>query len=163
MLRQTTRLEFIIITVAFLVMMLSSKPPQPGTAEVESPEAIDSMQVVPEHLTEMAPGTPEPTSAAEIADIPIDDEPLDFVEPAPQPAATPRVAVVDARQCEGLQFDGLMAGEITVRWVWDGQKLTPEKVCVVHEPDGSTTVWRFDQRGQAVLTEIDSADISPPD
>jgi hypothetical protein len=58
-----------------------------------------------------------------------------------------RIGVVDARNCPGLNYKEVMYGEVTVRWVWDGQRLVPRKVCVVQEGNGVTSVWDFDQHG----------------
>ncbi len=164
MLGRTTRLEFIIVTVAFLVLLLCSKPPRPGTAEVADfyrqaapsegatleitpaisiiPASVDVNLVEPAVEEAAPPNTPE--SSADI-----DEEP-----PAPE-EATKRVAAVDARRCARLKYDDVMYGEVTVRWVWDGQKLVPQKVCIVKEPNGVSTVWSFDQQDNAVLSEID--------
>lgn len=156
MLGQTTRLEFIIVTVAFLVLLLCSKPPRPGSAGIEGlgdpvPAAPDATLVVP-------PTQPIPPVEVNMP------EPIDLPEPALEPpaaqaAAEPvppaaRLATVDARDCNRLQYDSVMQGEITVRWVWDGQRLVPQKVCVVEEEDGVSAVWVFDQQGNAVLAEL---------
>ena len=64
------------------------------------------------------------------------------------------MASVDARTCPGLNYPEVMYGEVTVRWVWDGSKLSPRKVCVVNQPDGVTTGGSFDDPSGATLTEI---------
>ncbi len=169
MLGRTTRLEFIIVTVAFLVLLLCSKPPQPGSANVDilnSPGPLSQDAPVVPLLEEPTPpievnqpqpvGLEEPTPDA--PDSQTDSEPQ-AAEPA-QPL--PRLATVDARNCDGLNYDRIMQGKITVRWVWDGQRLAPQKVCVVKGPDGTSTVWGFDQQGNAVLAEIETpADSNP--
>lgn len=170
--RRGTRLEFVIITVVFLVLMLSSKPPQPGSAEIEDagqPElgSLDtespvSWQTLPNPEPEPETSASADTPATVAADPQPETEPLELIEPVEPDPPAPRVGLVDARNCEGLNYDDIMAGEITVRWVWDGQKLAPEKVCVVHEPDGGTTVWRFNQQGRSVLAEIDSSQNPAP-
>ncbi len=66
-----------------------------------------------------------------------------------------RIGVVDARNCRGLGYKEVMYGEVTVRWVWDGQRLVPRKVCVVKESNGVTSVWDFDEHDPAVrMSEI---------
>lgn len=174
MLGRTTRLEFIIVTVAFMVLMLCSKPPQRGSAEIEDlgqgvirTEDIENPVPAPLPLPSMSePETSvDDSEATEIDDTAlqlVDIAPSEPVEQAPPQPPRPRIATVDARNCQGLQYDDIMAGEITVRWVWNGQELVPEKVCVVREPDGTTTVWRFNQPGQAVLSEIDSVEKPTP-
>jgi hypothetical protein len=160
MLGRTTRLEFIIVTVAFLVLLLCSKPPRPGTAEVGDPypQGTSSQETTLEMLPEV-PEVPSPDPAIEEAPPVEEDEPSpdsDIVaEPAAPAQPAKRVARVDARRCEGLRYDDVMYGEVTVRWVWNGNKLVPEKVCVVEEPNGVSTVWGFNQQDTAVLSEID--------
>ena len=96
-------------------------------------------------------------------ETPIDDTPNTIPEEASEEISTdggaeevpppPRVGAVDAR---GLDKD-VMYGEVTVRWVWNGTRFVPRKVCVVKEPNGVTSVWSFDQQGQAVLSELSDA------
>jgi type V secretory pathway adhesin AidA len=161
MLGRITRLEFIIVTVAFLVLMLCSKPPRPGSANVEGfnrqtptsqetiTETVIEQQTPAVEVNEAEPTYPEPASA----DDPDPQPEVNGVSAQPEQKPT-RMATVDARNCSGLKYDQIMQGEITVRWVWNGQKLVPEKVCVVEEANGVSTIWGFDQRGNAVLSEV---------
>ncbi|MBN1510052.1 MAG: hypothetical protein JW955_24615 [Sedimentisphaerales bacterium] len=161
MLGRITRLEFIIVTVAFLVLMLCSKPPRPGSATVEgfnrqSPTSQEAMtetvleqQTPAVEVNEAEPTYPGPASA----DDPDPQPEVNEVSAQPEQKPT-RMAMVDARNCRGLKYDQIMHGEITVRWVWNGQKLVPEKVCVVEEANGVSTIWGFDQQGDAVLSEV---------
>ncbi|MBN1360690.1 MAG: hypothetical protein JW993_08865 [Sedimentisphaerales bacterium] len=163
---RTTRLEFIIVTVAFLVLLLCSKPPRPGTAQVGNTDGRPMVSpdvglvALPEDPTppievnapepeplEIVPSEPEPSSENLQPDA--EPTPTEFGQP------TVRWATVDARRCPGLKYDQPMQGEITVRWVWDGQQLVPQKVCVVREPNGVSTVWRFDEQGNARLAEVE--------
>ena len=162
MLGRTTRLEFIIVTVAFLVLMLCSKPPRPGSAEVED---LRSPQPAPREaavafLQEPAPSIEVNASEPARSDeAPVDEPTPETANGAAEPEAGPPVArmgTVDARNCTGLNYDNVMQGEITARWVWDGQRFTPEKVCVVQGPDGVSTVWSFEQQGEAVLSETEA-------
>jgi hypothetical protein len=159
MLGRTTRLEFIIVTIAFLVLMLCSKPPRPGSADVghlngQSPPHQDATPVV-------LPEEPVPLIEADAPGI-VQSEGLSTNGPAPQSGEeaagterqVARLATVDARNCSGLKYDSVMQGEVTVRWVWDGQRFVPQKVCVVEGPDGRNTVWGFEQQGEAVLSEV---------
>ncbi len=163
MLGRTTRLEFIIVTVAFLVLLLCSKPPRPGTADVELAELDvqasqgESLAVLPADPTppvEVNMPQPVDLGAPPPQELALEVDDVQETRPADVPVA--RQAVVDARRCEGLDYGQPMKGEITVRWVWDGQKLVPQKVCEVKEANGVTTVWRFDPQGKALLAEIEA-------
>jgi len=59
--------------------------------------------------------------------------------------------VVDARKCPGLNYNDILYGEVTVRWVWDGARFTPHKVVVVREKSGVVSTWNLDDD---VATEI---------
>jgi len=65
-----------------------------------------------------------------------------------------RMGMVDARNCGRLKYKDVMYGEVTVRWVWDGQKLVPRKVIEVKEKNGVTSIWSFDEHKDVVLSEI---------
>ena len=92
--------------------------------------------------------------------------PQDTVEPGDPNAATPidqslpnqqlapRVGVVDARGVRQSSYNNVMYGDVTVRWVWNGSKFVPQRVCVVKEKDGVSSVWSLDQPGNAVVSEI---------
>jgi len=171
MLGRTTRLEFIIVTVAFLVLLLCSKPPRPGTAEVANfynqvpPSEGPTLEITPAlpllptpaDVNMLEPAVEEDT----LPSVPQSSTDIDEVPPAPE-QATRRVAAVDARRCDRLKYNDVMYGEVTVRWVWDGQKLVPQKVCVVQEPNGVSTIWSFDQQDNAVLAEVDRVPDSDP-
>jgi hypothetical protein len=90
----------------------------------------------------------------EMTGDPLDAQPLrDGADSAP-PQQTQRLATVDARNCNRLDYDDVMLGEVTVRWVWNGTKFVPHKVCVVEEENGVSSVWSFDRQDDAVLSEI---------
>ncbi len=36
-------------------------------------------------------------------------------------------------------------GDVSVRWIWNGQEFVPQKVRVVREPNGVTKVWSLDK------------------
>lgn len=170
MLGRTTRLEFIIVSMTFLALLLYSKPPRPGSAIMEG--------IVPQTSISTVPETP-PASELTIVESPNQTLEVDLPEPSlvedasPQESNSqaqsnlrqptdpapqvPRLASVDARHCDNLQYDQIMQGEVTVRWVWNGHELVPQKVCVVHEPNGVSRVWRFDEQGNAILSEIQPA------
>jgi hypothetical protein len=169
MMTRSTRLEFMIVTIAFVVLLLCSRPPKPGNAETE-----DLASPTPQTTwTMLEPAASSPTSpVAETTEPPepniVEEAPIEPNEillsdtsAAPKPQ-TKRMAVVDARACEGLGYNELMYGEVTVRWIWDGNRFVPRKVCVVKEPNGSTSVWSFDQPGKAVIKEIGEAPLDTP-
>jgi hypothetical protein len=64
------------------------------------------------------------------------------------------VGVVDARNCGNPKYKNLMYGEIAVRWIWNGHKLVPQKVCIVDEGNGVSSVWSFDQNNGVTVSEI---------
>ncbi|MHC4518990.1 MAG: hypothetical protein ACYTAS_10405 [Planctomycetota bacterium] len=136
-----TRLEFTIVSIGLLVLLLCSKPPQSGTADLPAildPVAMDARSVeeaIPESTVERA--LPVPTGSDREA----------VAEP-------PRMGSVDARNCRQLGYDEVMYGEVTVQWVWNGTRFVPQKVCVVEEENGISSVWSFDQQDDAVLSEV---------
>jgi hypothetical protein len=157
MVMRSTRLEFLIVTTAFVILLLCSRPPRPGSARTVEPEALDTR--IP--TVNPAPAVQTPMVAEEsthkMPAVQTPAAPVATIQPetpqTPKPAAK-RMASVDARKCPGLNYRQIMYGEVTVRWVWDGTKLVPRKVCVVNEPGGTTSVWSFDDPGDAILTEI---------
>ena len=141
MLANSTRLELVIVAAMLLVLMLCSRPPRSGNAEVR-PNRAEIPAQVPSSLGESAalvPATPE-TAADEMP--PVDVQPR-----------VKRVGIVDARNCGNPKYKDLLYGEVTVRWVWNGQKFVPNKVCVVDVGNGTTSVWSFDQQNGVTITE----------
>lgn len=154
---RATRLEFIIVSIALLVLLMCTKPPKSGNADVgDSHEqnlgAISSAeQVTPESHPDHIDGSAE-------------ERPVDVALEAPLPAIAtdeamvappaPRIAAVDARGCSRLEYRDVMYGQVTVRWVWNGTKFVPHKVCVVEEEGGVSSVWSFDQQDEASLSEL---------
>jgi hypothetical protein len=65
-----------------------------------------------------------------------------------------RIGTVDARNIPHLPYGDVMYGDVTVRWVWNGTRFVPQKVCVVQEKDGVSSVWSFDQQDRAVVSEV---------
>ncbi|UCG58445.1 MAG: hypothetical protein JSU70_02850 [Phycisphaerales bacterium] len=63
------------------------------------------------------------------------------------------VAVVDARHCVKLGHNELMRGRVSFRKIWNGYDFVTQKVCLVEEGDGISSVWSFVQ-GAAVVTEV---------
>lgn len=152
MFERTTRLEFVIVVVALLVLLFCSRPPTSGNADIH----IDPGQ------TPTRP--PFAVLQADSDDLPVPSEfsateeaPTTEVEPATSdttPPPTRRIAVVDARNSGNLNYKNVMYGEVKVRWVWNGTKLVPRKVCEVKEANGVISVWSFDDHDNIILSEI---------
>jgi hypothetical protein len=175
MFSQTTRLETLIVAVALLVLLLCSRPPRSGNADVylDAEVAPDAISVPAEPLIVDAPPTLPTESDTASQAAPVDesdaadeddsgDDPPDDVSVG-KPVSTAathregkRMAMVDARNSKDLDCDKIMYGEVTVRLIWNGTKLVPQKVCVVEGEDGVNTVWSFDQPPEGVIiTEIE--------
>ena len=160
---RATRIEFVIVSVALLVLLLCSKPPRSGSAgvgEFEDFEApLESSQEQRPTDSDLDPLVDDPTGEAIDSPEPneSDERPAEPVEtpsgPVPEGMDT-RLATVDARNCDRLDYGDVMYGEVTVRWVWNGTKFVPHKVCVVREKNGVSSVWSFDQSQDAALSEV---------
>ncbi len=142
MLARTTRLEFMILVIGLLVLVFCSQPPQYGSAGVGPLNST-----VPSDGDEAVFEVPAPSNAT-------GQETLDTAPAATSAPQPPRMGTVDARNMRPSAYNDLMYGNVTVRWVWDGQKFVPQKVCVVEEKDGVSSIWSFDQQGRAVVSEI---------
>ena len=138
-----TRVEINIVSVALLVLLLCSNPPRSGNADVR-----DFSDQVSEPMGPVEETTPD---LDVVSDAPPPDVAMD--EATERPPA-PRIAAVDARSCNRLDYKDVMYGQVTVRWVWNGTKFVPHKVCVVEEENGVSSVWSFDQQDRAVLSEL---------
>ena len=163
MLTQTTRLELTIVVAALLVLFLCRQPPKSGNASIRT-----NVGRTPE-AGQIAGDVAAPNPQSEIGNSQSSRPQLRVINPSsdattsdnnstesaapPQPKMK-RIAMVDATKCSGLNYQDLMYGEITVRWVWDGQSYVPEKVCQVREPSGAISTWSFDNHDGIVLTEI---------
>lgn len=147
MLARTTRLELLIVNVAILVLLFCSKPPRSGSAQV--PDSAPAAHITSETLAPDDPLAPQ-------------TQPEEDVEPDGPNAAdqgangqpTPRVGSVDARNISDLRYGDVMYGDVTVRWVWNGTRFVPQKVCIVKEKDGVSSVWSFDQQDKATVSEV---------
>ena len=163
MLSQTTRLELIIVVAALLVLFLCRQPPKSGNAGIRAdisrtPEAGQTAGDVaasdPQSETgKLQPLGPQLRLINPSSDAATPDNSSTQSALPPQPRMKP-IAMVDATKCSGLNYKDLMYGEITVRWVWDGQRYVPKKVCQVTEPGGAVSTWSFDNHDGIVLTEI---------
>ncbi len=95
---------------------------------------------------------PSSTPTAPMASAASDNSKLE--SPIPPPPQMKPLGLVDARKCPGLNYDDILCGEVTVRWVWDGAGFVAHKVVVVREKSGVISTWSFDDRDDIVTTEI---------
>jgi len=159
-----TRLELVIIVSALVVLLLSNQPPERGSADIR--KDIGQLTDTPETLSQVQPD-PTPSDRIRADDVavrsPATLTPDNLTVPSipqPQPQAK-RLGMVDARACRSLNYPNIMYGEITVRWVWNGTKLEPHKVCEVKGDDGIVTIWSFDDRHEGVYISEVPADQVP--
>ena len=163
MFSQTTRLELIIVAAALLVLFLCRQPPKSGNAGVpvnigHTPEAGQGTGDEPMMAQDAAASDQESSDSQARAIDPLsgvampDNTPPESAVP-PQPRMK-RIAIVDARRCNGLKYKDLMYGEITVQWVWEGGRRVPKKVCQVREPSGVISTWSFDNNDGIVISEL---------
>jgi hypothetical protein len=164
MFSQTTRLELIIVVAVLLVLFLCRQPPKPGTAGVrmdigqstndEGQRAQDSpLASPPAAVQPPVPAFQPPAAEPPAGTTTSDNTTMDL--PVPPRPKMKRIGVVDARNCPGLNYKDLMYGEVTVRWVWDGQRFVPRKVIEVREANGAISTWDFAEQNGAILTELD--------
>ena len=152
-----TRLEFLIVTIAFVILLLCSRPPSPGNAEIAAVAPPNTETESPQPEPVVVPPAAAPQLLKETPAVQTPPAPVSIPRPdPPQPPKpkTKRMAMVDARNCPGLNYPEIMYGEVTADFVWDGSKSVLRKVCVVKGPGGVTTVWSFDDTHGAVVTEI---------
>jgi hypothetical protein len=171
MFSQTTRLELVIVVAALLVLLLCRQPPKSGNAGIRSDVELTLQE--PARRTEDEGqktddvAIPDPPSAT--GELQTQDSQPAMVNPpsdgmtsdnnTTEPAAPPRpkmkrIGVVDARGCSDLNYKDVMYGDITVRWVWNGQEFVPRKVCEVREKSGAVSTWIFGERSDVILSEI---------
>ncbi len=156
-----TRLELVIIVSALVVLLFSNQPPEPGNADTRSDvgqatESLDSIPLVqPERIQ---PETPRAEVAA--TRPPASPMPDNQVLPSIPSRPTKKFGKVDARRCDPVKYPNIMYGPITVRWVWNGTKFEPCKVCEVKESNGIVTVWSFDEHEENMtITEVSEDEV----
>lgn len=161
MFERPTRLELVIVVTALLVLLFCSRPPTSGNADVRfdagqfgGQATLDPMQPEtggPAVSVESSSASPADAEAVPAGDaIASDGLPVDV----PPPPKIRRLATVDARNAPNLDYKDVMYGEVKVRWVWNGQKLVPCKVCEVKEANGVVSVWSFDENENIILSEL---------
>lgn len=156
MFERTTRLEFVIVVAALLVLLFCSRPPTSGNADIyidpgRTPE--EPRLVAPRPDSDALP-VPSESSAIEDESSPVPGADAEPATSDTTPPPTKRIAVVDARNSGNLNYKDVMYGEVKVRWVWNGTKLVPRKVCEVKEANGVISVWSFDDHENILLSEL---------
>lgn len=160
MFERPTRLELVIVVTALLVLLFCSRPPTSGNADVrfdaeqfDAQPMVDPMQ--PEAGGSAVSVESSSASPADTGAVPADDAVASDELPADvPPPKIRRLATVDARNAPNLNYRDVMYGEVKVRWVWNGQKLVPCKVCEVREANGVVSVWSFDENENIILSEL---------
>jgi len=169
MFSQTTRLELIIAVAAVLLLWVCSRAPKSGNAETRR-EAVPTAQemalpALPPDAATVASARVSPPSASVTGPDTTTSMVSDANAMAPMGPAQPRmrsIGVVDARNCDKLNYNNVLYGEVCTRPVWDGQKFVPRKVVVVRESNGVSSVWSFDEQDNVKLTEIQEPVVPTP-
>jgi hypothetical protein len=178
MFKQTTKLELIIVVAALVVLLLCRQPPKSGNAGVRMDAGPAAMQNTPQVRDAQMPSGAQRSmgdaglkmaqgdlsapqlsgTRSAVVNPSLDGTTSDnytggpAVPPEPKPR---RIGMVDARRCNGLNYKDVMYGEITIQWVWNGQRVVPRKVILVREQSGATSIWAFDERDDVILSEIE--------
>lgn len=150
MLSNSTRLELVIVSAVLLVLMLSNRSPRSGNAEIQSGRLGMSAQM-PSSDNELTLAIP-PLSDSSMQGVP-EMPPADEMPPVDVQPKLKRIGIVDARASGNPKYAEVMYGEVTVRWIWNGQRMIPKKVCVVDEGNGVTSIWSFDEQDGVTVTE----------
>jgi len=168
---KVTRLELVIIAAVLVVLVFSNRPPQPGNAEtrtdldvsVGNPQTSAPQRQREPFASQVQPESQPPAVDSPAMQMPLGPKPADLTpEPAPQPQTRGKqYAMVDARKCDSLKYPNVMYGEVSVRWVWDGTRFVPRKVCEVRESNGVVSVWSFDDQHEGVTITPVPADQVP--
>ncbi|MCL5280525.1 MAG: hypothetical protein M1376_11525 [Planctomycetes bacterium] len=167
---QTAKLELTIVAAALLVLVLCRQPPKSGNADVRTdvdtatqevtPGTEDAAQEtnsgpasdpLPPADEQRTPGLQTPTITPSPNSITPDNSSTDSTVPS---QSQKRMGMVDARNCGRLKYKDVLYGKVSVRWVWDGEKLVPHQVIEVKEKNGVTSVWSFDEQTDVVPSEI---------
>jgi hypothetical protein len=144
----STRLELVIVAAALLVLLFCSRPPRSGNAEVRPPRTEMPVQIPPSQEASV-PVVSDAMESSMQGGVGAAEE----IPPVDVRPRTKRVGIVDARNSGNPKYKDLMYGEVTVRWIWNGAKFVPQKVCIVDEGNGVTSTWSFDQKNGVTITE----------
>jgi hypothetical protein len=144
MFSQTTRLEFIIVAVALLVLLLCSQPPKSGNADISmdttEPRSRETSENAPE-TQYFEPEIPEPP-AQSLTNTNVFESKTDTPAAGRDDGESLRPQV----QPQAQPSDSANAAEdVAVRYVWDGTRLVPQKVRIVDEGNGVRSVWSYDR------------------
>jgi len=154
MFSQTTRLEFIIVAVALLVLLLCSQPPKYGNAEILTapPEPVaGGASDASSAEADFEPATAEPFTEsltdehAPASDINRPETDLSGRTSSLSETLSPSADPADTQDRAARNSEAAAAGEVGVRYVWDGTRLVPQKVRIVDEGNGVHTVWSYDK------------------
>ena len=158
-----------MVAAVLVVLFVCRQPPRSGNAGplpeagLAAPAPVRESPASSPGATDITPGWPAagddpratelvPPAAATPSAVSTPDN------PAWEPAVPPRpkrIGIVDTRNCPDLGFRGIRYGEVTARWVWDGQKMVARPVVAVKETDGSISIWSFDDpRDGVVVSEL---------
>ncbi len=167
MFSRITRLELVIVVAALLLLVFFTRPPTSGNADVRltdplpagadagqmSQDAQSTTRQPPSADSPSSPAGPDAFSTGTPTDTGIADSDSAALT-VPPPPKVKRIGMVDARNCNNLNYKDVMYGEVTVRWVWNGQKFEARKVLEVKENNGVTSVWTFDENDNIITSEI---------
>jgi hypothetical protein len=160
MILQSTRLELVIVGAALLVLLLCRQPPKSGNAGITRDTGLAGQQPAlqtPEGISRATGSLPTQTARSLVATPSSDTATSDnrtTDSETPAPPKMKRIGMVDATKCPGLNYKEVMYGEVTVKWVWDGQRMVPRKVCEVREKNGTISTWNFDEPNGVIITEV---------
>jgi hypothetical protein len=151
-LRNNLKLELIVAGLVFLALLVYRQLPITGSAASDAwqdPGSESRLGIQEEMMAE----EPEPPGQSET-----DKPSIDMTLPQGRAGVTDRMpkpfALVDARNCSGLDYERVMYGKVETRSIWNGRRFVLQKVCIVQEGNGSCSVWSFDQNRDAVLLEV---------
>lgn len=165
--KQTLRIMAICLGLAVLLLM--RRPPQSGNAAItkveegflDQKEASQTWVFLPiqEYVTKT-------DNVPSLGDEPKIESPEKTVteqtfegastvekEKVDRQKTMPIVGVVDARNCIGLNYQHPMQGSVSNRMVWNGHTFVAQKVCLIKEGTSAASIWSFEQRGKAILSE----------
>jgi hypothetical protein len=163
MFSRITRLELIIVVAALLLLVFFTRPPTSGSADIRQTDPLPAGQMSQD--AQPTTGQPQPSgvpsspagvdTSATAAPTDIGTSDSDGAALAvPPPPKVKRIGMVDARNCTNLKYKDVMYGEVTVQWVWNGQKFEARKVLEVKEANGVTSIWTFDENDNIITTEL---------
>jgi hypothetical protein len=175
--KQTLRITAICLALAVLLLM--RRPPQSGNAAItkvdegflDQKEALQTWVFLPiEKYVTKTDDVPslgdepkiEPPEKT-VTEQTLEGAPAVEREKADRQQSVPTVGVVDARNCIGLNYQHPMQGSVSNRMVWNGHTFVAQKVCLIKEGTSVASIWSFEQRGKAILSETQEGSEFLPD